>query len=69
MKIEDKAEDAAELKKVAEMDAVNEESKAAVADILAKKKEDVSLQPKFYSYSYSPSTYKQETFQISGESV
>merc|ERR1719434_501644 len=35
----DKAEDAAELKKVEEMDAVNEESKAAVADIIAKKKE------------------------------
>merc|ERR1740123_599038 len=37
----DKAEDAAELKKVEEMDAVNEESKAAVADIIAKKKEDM----------------------------
>merc|ERR1740123_728026 len=37
----DKAEDAEELKKVEEMDAVNEESKAAVADIIAKKKEDM----------------------------
>merc|ERR1712198_660069 len=33
----DKKEDEAQLKKIEEMDAVNEESKAAVADILAKK--------------------------------
>ena len=37
MNIEDAAEDAAELKKVEEMDAVNEESKAALSDALADK--------------------------------